>query len=182
MLLGWSAPPETFQEKSLLEIEDERRRTHAPKVKNQRAPKLEEFPTLGGSKAAAPAGFWGVPGAATKKAPGSGKGKNAKKQPVPMPAKKAVIQQPAKKPTKETVQNQTPKTKKAVIYAAPEPVPETQNASQMAQRMTGGYSGWSAPPTVFVEKSLLEIQDEERRKKQSAKQNSGPNWSPKDDR
>ena len=102
-----------------------------------------------------------------------------------MPAKKAVVQQPVKKQIKETVhETQKPKKKNAVIYAAPEPVPETQNASQLAQRMTGGYSGWSAPPTVFVEKSLLEIQDEERRNKhkQNAQNNGGPNWSPKDDR
>ncbi len=174
LFLGWSAPPETFVQKSLLEIEEERRRTQ-PKTKNQRAPKIEEFPTLGGSKAAAPAGFWGVPGAATKKSPGSGKG--SKKQPVSMPAKK-----PAKKQTVEL--NNTPKAKKSVIYSAPEPVPESQNASQIAQRMTGGYSGWSAPPTVFVEKSLLEIQDEERQKKHANahSQNGLPNWSPKDER
>jgi hypothetical protein len=35
----------------------------------------------------------------------------------------------------------------------------------MATRMTGGYSGWSAPPTVFKEKSLLEIEQEERERK-----------------
>jgi len=178
---GWSAPPETFQEKSLLEIEEERRRTQ-PKIKNQKAPKKEEFPTLGGSKPAAPAGFWGVPGAAIKKTPGAGKGKGSKKKPASMPAKEPAAQQPAKK---QTVQlNNTPKAKKSVIYSAPEPVPEQQNASQIAQRMTGGYSGWSAPPTVFVEKSLLEIQEEERQNKlaNGNSQNQSVNWSPKDDR
>ena len=179
LFLGWSAPPETFVQKSLLEIEEERRRTQ-PKTKNQKAPKIEEFPTLGGIKAAAPAGFWGVPGAATKKSPGSGKG--SKKQPVSMPAKKSAVQKPAKKQTVEL--NNTPKAKKSVIYSAPEPVPESQNASQIAQRMTGGYSGWSAPPTVFVEKSLLEIQEEERQKKHANahSQNGLPNWTPKDER
>ena len=47
-----------------------------------------------------------------------------------------------------------------------------QNASAAAARMTGGASGWSAPPTVFKEKSLLEIEDEKRRNQ--SKKNKGP--------
>ena len=38
--------------------------------------------------------------------------------------------------------------------------------------MTGGASGWSAPPTVFKEKSLLEIEEEKRRNQ--SKKNKGP--------
>ena len=48
-----------------------------------------------------------------------------------------------------------------------------QNASAAAARMTGGSAGWSAPPTVFKEKSLLEI-EEERRQKQNKHKNKGP--------
>ena len=44
-----------------------------------------------------------------------------------------------------------------------------QSASLLAHRMTGGNSGWSAPPEVFREKSLLEIEEE---KKQKSKMNS----------
>ena len=44
---GWSAPPEVFQEKSLLEIEEEKRKN--VKHKKQAAPKQHDFPTLGKS-------------------------------------------------------------------------------------------------------------------------------------
>ena len=50
-------------------------------------------------------------------------------------------------------------------FVAPEKPAEDQNASILADRMSGGYSGWSAPPTVFKEKSLLEIEEEKRRQK-----------------
>lgn len=97
-----------------------------------------------------------------------------------MPAKQPAVQLPAKKQTAQL--NGSHRAKKSVIYSAPEPVPESQNASQIAQRMTGGYSGWSAPPTVFVEKSLLEIQEERQNKLANAKsQNQSVNWSPKDE-
>ena len=33
--------------------------------------------------------------------------------------------------------------------------------------MTGGASGWSAPPDVFQSKSLLEIEEEKRRNKEA---------------
>ena len=39
-----------------------------------------------------------------------------------------------------------------------------QSASLLAHRMTGGNSGWSAPPEVFREKSLLEIEEERKQK------------------
>ena len=45
MKSGWSAPPEVFQEKSLLEIEEEKRKN--VKHKKQAAPKQHDFPTLG---------------------------------------------------------------------------------------------------------------------------------------
>ena len=45
MKLGWSAPPEVFQEKSLMEIEEEKRKN--VKHKKQAAPKQQDFPTLG---------------------------------------------------------------------------------------------------------------------------------------
>ena len=41
--------------------------------------------------------------------------------------------------------------------------------------MTGGSSGWSAPPDVFQEKSLLEIEEEKRqRKSQNKSKKSAP--------
>ena len=59
---------------------------------------------------------------------------------------------------------------------------EDQSASILASRMSGGYSGWSAPPTVFKEKTLLEIEEEERLKKlENQNQNQEISWSPKDD-
>jgi len=64
VFLGWSAPPETFEIKSLIEIDDEKRRT-AKKFKNQKVPKENDFPTLGGgggAKGPGAPGFWGVPG------------------------------------------------------------------------------------------------------------------------
>ena len=53
------------------------------------------------------------------------------------------------------------------ISSSAAPLSEDQNASILANRMTGGYSGWSAPPTVFKEKTLLEIEAEEKAKMQT---------------
>ena len=52
-----------------------------------------------------------------------------------------------------------------------------QSASLQAHRMTGGNSGWSAPPEVFREKSLLEIEQEKKERSkmnQSKKNKSAP--------
>ena len=52
-----------------------------------------------------------------------------------------------------------------------------QSASLLAHRMTGGNSGWSAPPEVFREKSLLEIEQEKKERSkmnQSKKNKSAP--------
>ena len=52
-----------------------------------------------------------------------------------------------------------------------------QSASLQAHRMTGGNSGWSAPPEVFREKSLLEIEQEKKQKSkmnQSKKNKTAP--------
>ena len=46
-----------------------------------------------------------------------------------------------------------------------------QSASLQAHRMTGGNSGWSAPPEVFREKSLLEIEQEKKSKMNQPKKN-----------
>ena len=46
-----------------------------------------------------------------------------------------------------------------------------QSASLQAHRMTGGNSGWSAPPEVFREKSLLEIEQEKKSKMNQSKKN-----------
>lgn len=170
---GWSAPPETFHEKSLFEIREERQRNQ-PKIKNpDRAPQLNEFPTLGGSKKKpAQAGFWGVPGAAVPKAANSGQSKAQKTTPKPKP-------QPA---TTSYAKNGKKGNSVAIDFNAPAAAPPVveQNASVTAERMTGGYSGWSKPPTVFVEKSLIEIQDEERRRKQEESHDS-VNWTPRDE-
>lgn len=72
-LLGWSAAPDTFVEKSLWEIEEEKKRNR--KVKKQNVPKQQDFPSLGGAPKEA-AGFWGVPG---NSIPKTNSGKKKKK-------------------------------------------------------------------------------------------------------
>ena len=66
---------------------------------------------------------------------------------------------------------------------APPKPHEEQNASILATRMTGGYSGWSAPPTVFKEKTLLEIEAEKRLKEaeEIKEKNEQVNWMAKTD-
>ena len=58
-----------FKEKSLLEIDAERRQKQNKHKNKGPAPKQHDFPTLGASKpAASPSGaFWGVPGASIPK-------------------------------------------------------------------------------------------------------------------
>ena len=73
----------------------------------------------------------------------------------------------------DTVQKKVEKSKKVEIqpkFVAPKKPGENQNASELANRMSGGYSGWSAPPTVFKEKSLLEIEEEKRKNVKHKKQ------------
>lgn len=162
---GWSAPPETFQEKSLLQMQDEKRQNQK-KFKNPQKLVTGDFPTLGGSKKKTePAVNWGVPGSAFPKT-NKGQTKNGKKL-VTNPAKKAVpVSKPVAKPVITPEQPvEKPKKKQIDFSAAPVIPREEQTASIMATRMTGGYSGWSAPPTVFKEKSLLEIEQEERERK-----------------
>ena len=84
-----------------------------------------------------------------------------------------------------TVQKKVEKSKKVEIqqkFVAPEKPGENQNASELANRMSGGYSGWSAPPTVFKEKSLLEIEEEKRRKKAEDTQVQTVTWNEDDSR
>merc|ERR1712228_186338 len=83
-----------------------------------------------------------------------GQAKNTPKKSEPVP-KPVPVKQPVA--SKKTV---------PVEFVAPPPKPsEDQSASILASRMSGGYSGWSAPPTVFKEKSLLEIEEEKRLEK-----------------
>ena len=80
MCLGWSAPPETFQApKSMIEVADERAQC-VKKFKNQKVPKQQDFPTLGGAKGAPAAGpgFWGVPGNSIPKSAKNNKKNNKK--------------------------------------------------------------------------------------------------------
>ena len=65
--------------------------------------------------------------------------------------------------------NWTPRNDRTLFLA--------QSASLQAHRMTGGNSGWSAPPEVFREKSLLEIEQEKKQKSkmnQSKKNKTAP--------
>lgn len=169
---GWSAPPETFEAKSLIEIEDQKRK-NKEKTKKQNVPKQADFPTLGGGKKtgnATPTASWGVPGNSFPKSAA----KNNKKSKVIAKSPKTAA--PRQSPVQVQVQQKS-STKKAtkvpISFSPPAaPLSDDQNASILANRMTGGYSGWSAPPTVFKEKTLLEIEAEEKAKKQSEMQQS----------
>jgi len=166
---GWSAPPEVFKEKSLLEIDNERRQKQNQHKNKGPAPKQHDFPTLGvPSKSAAsssPSGaFWGVPGASIPKS-------SSAKKVIKNTAR--VVTKPKKPEPKVHVEPITfdKPTKKERVYVEPT-YTDSQNASAAAARMSGGSSGWSAPPTVFKEKSLLEI-EEERRRNQNKHKNKG---------
>ena len=84
----WSAPPEVFHERSLLEIEEERRKNQT-KHKKQSKPKEQDFPTLGGTSKSTENGFWGIPG---NSIPKSKSGKNKKIQKPKLPVAQTRIQ------------------------------------------------------------------------------------------
>jgi hypothetical protein len=162
----WSAPPEVFHEKSLLEIEKEKKKNHK-NHKKQPKPRDNDFPSLGGASKTTENGFWGVPGNSIPKS-NSGKKRTVQNKTNKTPAK----QMPKSPVQTKYVPSEVPvklKKEKKTIENQQTPINEAQQASILVARMSGGNSGWSAPPDVFKEKTLLEIEEEKKIKKNKNK-------------